>query len=100
MTSMVYGWLTVLTVLHTRPKDGGGLASSAPSITRAAGHKFSRPCENSMRGSVRSRREPSFAIFSALRGYRPRNLGTAQQIAEFSHGLSDICRESWEERES
>ena len=52
--------------------------------------KSSRPCENSMRGSVRSRREPIFAIFSALRGYRPRNLGTAQRVAEFSHGLQDF----------
>ena len=53
--------------------------------------KSRRPCENSMRGSVRSRREPIFAIFSALRGYRPRNLGTAQRVAEFSHGLLGFC---------
>jgi hypothetical protein len=33
-----------------------------------------------------------FAIFSALRGRRPRKTGSAECVAEFSHGLGRFLR--------
>ncbi len=44
-----------------------------------------------MRRTVQSSGDRIFAIFSALRGYRPRNLGAAQRASEFSHGLQQLC---------
>jgi hypothetical protein len=53
--------------------------------------EFCRPCENSMPDSVSSRGERILAVFPALRGHRPRNLSSASCVAEFSHGLFDLC---------
>ena len=48
---------------------------SASRTGRTAGvQKILQTVQNSMQGSVRSHKEPISAIFSALRGYRPRKI--------------------------
>ncbi len=73
----------------------GAISQRPPIFSRISVVQNSRrPCENSTRGSVRLRREPIFASFSALRGCRPRNLSSTHCAAEFSHGLLDLCTRS------
>ena len=77
-------------VIRRRRCQGGDLT---PERLLLVVQKSSRPCKNlDSKVTVRSRREPNFAIFSDLRGHRPQNSGSAEREAEFSHGLQEFCR--------